>query len=121
MYFVRIATMPLSLTELFERAKELRQKRSLEAVTQRNYLTNPLLRRSRIRAKSQQQMVLVLHKHDAKGDCSIKPVPEAQTDEAFCRLYYKLKHQSIPILEQMLTNLQMIRNRRCSGVLTSLP
>lgn len=31
---------------------------------------------------------------------------------AFCRLYYKLKHQSIPILEQMLTNLQTIRNRR---------
>ena len=31
---------------------------------------------------------------------------------SFCRLYYKLKHQSIPILEQMLTNLQLIRNRR---------
>ena len=28
------------------------------------------------------------------------------------QLYYKLKHQSIPILEQMLTNLQMVRNRR---------
>ena len=26
--------------------------------------------------------------------------------------YYKLKHQSVPILEQMLTNLQTIRNRR---------
>lgn len=31
---------------------------------------------------------------------------------AFCRLYYKLKHQSIPILEQMLTSLQLIRNRK---------
>lgn len=49
---------------------------------------------------------------DEKGDCAIKPVPEAQTDEAFCRLYYKLKHQSLPILEQMLETLQTIRDRR---------
>ena len=42
----------------------------------------------------------------------ITPVRETQIHESFCRLYYKLKHQSIPILEQMLTNLQMIRNRR---------
>ena len=50
--------------------------------------------------------------HDAKGDCLITPIRETQIYESFCRLYYKLKHQSIPILEQMLTNLQMIRNRR---------
>lgn len=50
--------------------------------------------------------------HDAKGDCLITPIRETQIHESFCRLYYKLKHQSIPILEQMLTNLQMIRNRR---------
>ena len=47
-----------------------------------------------------------------KGDCAIKPVPEAQTDEAICRLYYKLKHQSLPILEQMLETLRTIRDRR---------
>ena len=40
------------------------------------------------------------------------PISETNLYESFCRLYYKLKHQSIPILEQMLTNLQMIRNRR---------
>ena len=45
-------------------------------------------------------------RHDEKGDCAIKPVPEAQTDEAFCRLYYKLKHQSLPILEQMIETLR---------------
>lgn len=50
--------------------------------------------------------------HDAKRDCLITPIRETQIYESFCRLYYKLKHQSIPILEQMLTNLQMIRNRR---------
>lgn len=35
-----------------------------------------------------------------------------EVDASFCRLYYKLKHQSIPILEQMLTSLQLIRNRK---------
>lgn len=51
-------------------------------------------------------------RHDEKGDCAIKPVPEAQTDEAFRRLYYKLKHQSLPILEQMFETLQTIRDHR---------
>ena len=42
----------------------------------------------------------------------ITPIRETQIYESFCRLYYKLKHQSIPILEQMLTSLQLIRNRK---------
>ena len=42
----------------------------------------------------------------------ITPIRETQIHASFCCLYYKLKHQSIPILEQMLTNLQTIRNRR---------
>ena len=50
--------------------------------------------------------------HDAKGDCLITPIRETQIHASFCRLYYKLKHQSIPILEQMLTSLQLIRNRK---------
>lgn len=45
-------------------------------------------------------------------DCPIAPVAEESLYGAFCRLYYKLKHQSIPILEQMLTSLQLIRNRK---------
>ena len=50
--------------------------------------------------------------HDAKGDCLITPIRQTQIYESFYRLYYKLKHQSIPILEQMLTSLQLIRNRK---------
>lgn len=45
-------------------------------------------------------------------DCPIAPIAEESLYGAFCRLYYKLKHQSIPILEQMLTSLQLIRNRK---------
>ena len=68
---------------------------------------------SRIRAKQVNgRWYWCCCRHDEKGDCAIKPVPEAQTDEAFRRLYYKLKHQSLPILEQMLETLRTIRDRR---------
>ena len=52
-------------------------------------------------------------RHDTnREECPLMPISETSLCESFCRLYYKLKHQSIPILEQMLTSLQMIRNRR---------
>ena len=52
-------------------------------------------------------------RHDTnREECPLMPISETSLCESFCRLYYKLKHQSILILEQMLTNLQMIRNRR---------
>ena len=48
-------------------------------------------------------------RHDTnREECPLMPISETSLCESFCRLYYKLKHQSIPILEQMLTNLQMI-------------
>lgn len=68
---------------------------------------------SRIRAKQVNgRWYWCCCRHDEKGDCAIKPVPEAQTDKAFRRLYYKLKHQSLPILERMLETLQTIRDHR---------
>ena len=52
-------------------------------------------------------------KHDENREkCHITPITEQSIYEAFCRLYYKLKHQSLPILEQMLENLRTIRDRR---------
>ena len=40
------------------------------------------------------------------------PIPENEVYTAFCRMFYKLKHQSGPIFGQMLASLQVIRNRR---------
>ena len=52
-------------------------------------------------------------KHDENREkCRITPIAEQSIYAAFCRLYYKLKHQSLPILEQMLETLQTIRDRR---------
>ena len=52
-------------------------------------------------------------KHDTSlTDCAMLPIAEESIYDAFCRLYYKLKHQSNSIFGQMLTSLQAIRNHR---------
>ena len=40
------------------------------------------------------------------------PIPENEVYTAFCRMFYKLKHQSGPIFGQMLLSIHAIRNRR---------
>ena len=68
---------------------------------------------ARVRAKKiNQKWYWCCCNHEERHECQITPIPETQVQESFCRLYYKLKHQSIPILEQMLTNLQLMRNHR---------
>ena len=115
MYYVADSNEAIIPQELFDRAKELRQRRSVgQAVTHGRLCVRMRCScGSRIRAKRVNgRWYWCCCRHDTKGDCAIKPVPEAQTDEAFRRLYYKLKHQSLPILEQMLETLQTIRDRR---------
>lgn len=52
-------------------------------------------------------------KHDTSlADCAMLPIAEESIYDAFCRLYYKLKHQSNSIFEQMIVYLQAIRNQR---------
>ena len=115
MYFVPESNDAIISPEIFERAQVLRQKRSLgkapvhsEIISQIRCICGARMRFKNVNSK----WYLCCTNHDAKGDCLITPIRETQIYESFCRLYYKLKHQSIPILEQMLTNLQMIRNRR---------
>lgn len=101
--------------ETFDQVQTLMQKRSVgQAVTHGRLCVRMRCScGSRIRAKQVNgRWYWCCCRHDEKGDCTIRPVPEAQTNEAFCRLYYKLKHQSLPILEQMLETLQTIRDRR---------
>ena len=115
MYFVSGSNDAIISPEIFERAQVLRQKRSLgkapvhsKIISQIRCICGARMRFKNVRGK----WYLCCTSHDTKGDCLITPIRETQIYESFCRLYYKLKHQSIPILEQMLTNLQMIRNRR---------
>ena len=106
---------PIIPRETFDQVQTLMQKRSVgQAVTHERLCARMRCScGSRIRAKQVNgRWYWCCCRHDEKGDCAIKPVPEAQTDEAICRLYYKLKHQSLPILEQMIETLRTIRDRR---------
>ena len=115
MYYVEGSNEAIIPQELLKRAKELRQKRSVgqRVLHDRHCARMRCSCGSRIRAKQiRGKWYWCCLRHDTKGGCAIKPVPENQTEEAFCRLYYKLKHRSIPILEKMLENLRTIRSRR---------
>ena len=49
---------------------------------------------------------------ESKDICPVQQIPSIEFEKSFCRLYYKLKHQSTTIFEQMLATPQAIRNRR---------
>ena len=112
---------PIISKEAFEQAQQLAQKRKSTYGKKLRREPYPLSQKiscghcgSSYRRKEQVSSAYwCCRKHDTSvKDCPIAPVAEESLYGAFCRLYYKLKHQSIPILEQMLTSLQLIRNRK---------
>mgnify|MGYP003099347432 CR=1 FL=1 len=50
-----------------------------------------------------------VHTVDRKK-CPTKQIPESEFRNAFLRLYYKLRHRGIPVLSQLLTDLQTAQN-----------
>ena len=51
--------------------------------------------------------------HDKSPDkCQITQIPESEFERAFLRLYYKLRHDGMPVLSQLLTDLQTAQNRK---------
>ena len=115
MYFVSGSNEAIISQEMFDQAQQLRKTRKTESAPLHDIISRQIRCScgARIRAKKiNQKWYWCCCNHEERHECQITPIPEIQVQESFCRLYYKLKHQSIPILEQMLTNLQMIRNRR---------
>ncbi|MFQ8839223.1 MAG: recombinase family protein [Oscillospiraceae bacterium] len=66
----------------------------------------------RQKEKSMHTVYWVCLGHDRGQNCDICQVPEDTINAAFCRLYYKLKHNGNPIFTQMLSNLQKVRYSR---------
>lgn len=44
--------------------------------------------------------------------CDMKPIVETEIEDAFCRMYFKLKHDGTCILEEMMDRLNRIRERQ---------
>lgn len=114
-FFVFSSNEAIISQEMFDQAQQLRKTRKREPTPLHDTISRQIRCScgARVRAKKiNQKWYWCCCNHEERHECQITPIPEIQVQESFCRLYYKLKHQSIPILEQMLTNLQMIRNRR---------
>ena len=115
MYFVSGSNEAIISQEMFDQAQQLRKTRKREPMPLHDTISRQIRCScgARVRAKKiNQKWYWCCCNHEERHECQITPIPEIQVQESFCRLYYKLKHQSIPILEQMLTNLRLIRNRK---------
>ena len=44
--------------------------------------------------------------------CDMKPIVETEIEDAFSRMYFKLKHDGVRILEEMMDRLNRIRERQ---------
>ncbi len=112
---------PIIPREIFDQAQKLLKKREVDYRRKKCPGSHPLtgkivcgycgspFRRKEYRGEI--RWVCMGHERSGK-DCPITPISGKTIYEAICRLYYKLKHQSLPILEQMLETLQTIRDRR---------
>ena len=112
---------PIIPREIFDQAQNLLQKRETDYRKRNCPGSHPLTGKivcgccgSTFRRKEYRgEIRWVCMGHERSGkNCPITPITGKTIYEAFCRLYYKLKHQSLPILEQMLETLQTIRDRR---------
>ena len=112
---------PIIPREIFDQAQNLLQKRETDYRKRNCPGSHPLTGKivcgccgSTFRRKEYRgEIRWACMGHERSGkDCPITPITGKTIYEAFCRLYYKLKHQSLPILEQMLETLQTIRDRR---------
>ena len=113
-------TNPAIVTpDVFERTQALLKRRDTKATAsskERTYeklLQCPRCGCSLKRKISSGKEYWVCQKHfEDSQTCDLQPVPTGEIEQAFCRLYYKLKHHGNPIFTQMLSNLQKIRCNR---------
>ena len=105
--------------DVFERTQALLKRRDTRATAsskERTYeklLQCPRCGCSLKRKTSSGKEYWVCQRHfEDSQTCDLQPVPTGKIEQAFCRLYYKLKHHGGPIFTQMLSNLQKIRYAR---------
>lgn len=120
-YYAEGTHPPIIPREIFDQAQKLLKKREVDYRRRKCPGSHPLtgkivcgycgspFRRKEYRGEI--RWVCMGHERSGK-DCPITPITGKTIYEAFCRLYYKLKHQSLPILEQMLETLRTIPDRR---------
>lgn len=110
---------PLISHETFQRVRELLERRGehIEPQTEQTALGQKIycgccgsvFKRKRCGGV----VYWVCRSHDASAsNCPSTQIPEEVVEHAFLRLYYKLRHQGMPVLHQLLRDLQEARKGR---------
>ena len=112
-YYVSGSNEAIISQEVFDMAQTLRKERRKTQGDLHSEISRYMRCAcgSRIRAKRvNARWYWVCCRHDEKCDCPQMPIQEEQVEQAFLRLYYKLKHHGEGILHQLLSDLRTARN-----------
>ena len=105
--------------ETFSRAKALLERRQMtETCAPRSHPLQKKIVCSRCGAVFKRQQPrkteywICYSRYESKETCDMPSVSTEAIEDAFCRLYYKLKHHGEPILQKMISTYLEIKSRR---------
>lgn len=112
-YFVSDINDTIVPKEVFDKAQTLRKERNVLQGQVHSKMSSRMRCAcgSRIRAKRIHSLwYWVCCRHDEERTCSLMPIQEMQVEQAFLRLYFKLKHHGVEILTQLISDLRTARS-----------
>ena len=112
-YYISNINDAIISQDIFDRAQFLRKERRKRQGELHSQISRHMhcACGSRIRAKQvNARWYWVCCRHDERGTCPQMPIPEEQVEQAFFRLYFKLKHYGGDILTQFLSDLRTAHN-----------
>lgn len=111
-YFVEDINEAIVSQKIFDKAQALRRERRVAQGQMHNKVSQHMRCScgSPIRAKQvRDRWYWVCCWHDERHTCPLMPIPEEEVEQAFLRLYYRLKHYGIDVLTQLISNLYAAR------------
>ena len=111
-YFVEDINEAIVSQKIFDKAQALRRERRVAQGQMHNKVSQHMRCScgSPIRAKRvRDRWYWVCCWHDERHTCPLMPIPEEEVEQAFLRLYYRLKHYGIDVLTQLISDLYAAR------------
>ena len=112
-YFVEDINEAIVSQKIFDKAQALRRERRVAQGQMHNKVSQHMRCScgSPIRAKQvRDRWYWVCCWHDERHTCPLMPIPEEKVEQAFLRLYYRLKHYGIEVLAQLISDLYAVRS-----------
>ena len=118
-YYIEGSNPPIVSQETFEKAQALTRRRQ---ITKDNTAQNHPLQKQiycgccgavfKRQQPRETEYWICYSRYESKESCDTPSVSTEAIEDAFCRLYYKLKHHGEPILSQMISTHLEIKSRR---------